>query len=82
MSLTSTEACYFVLVGGGAVPWAHFSSLPRTPQAVRARNNGMAKPLRPGTDPAISWMSPNKPLELFPVLMQGHLKAMPLTSCR
>ena len=43
----------------------------------------MVKALRPGTDPAISWMSRKiSHWESFPVLMQGHLKAMPLTSCR
>src|SRR4051794_25466052 len=33
--------------GGGAVPWDHFSILPSTPQAVRPRKIGRAKPLSP-----------------------------------
>ena len=34
-------------LGRGAVPWDHFSILPSTPQAVRPRKIGRAKPLRP-----------------------------------
>ena len=35
----------------------------------------MVKPLRPGTDPAISWISPNKPLEVVPGGNAGTLES-------
>src|SRR6266436_755164 len=53
-----THACG---LGGGAVPCAHFSTLPRTPQAVVARKIGRANWLRPGTDVAIVPKSPANP---------------------
>ena len=75
MSLALTEACYFVLVGGGGGALRHFSSLPSTPQAVRARNRGMVKPLRPGTDPAIGRISPSMPLGVAPAGNAGTLES-------
>ncbi|MGY3510136.1 hypothetical protein ACVIQY_003111 [Bradyrhizobium sp. USDA 3051] len=42
-------AGYVVGLGGGAVPWAHFSILPSTPQAVSASEIGIANWPRPGT---------------------------------
>src|SRR3954447_21173904 len=47
--LEGTAAGYVVGLGGGAVPWAHFSILPSTPQAVSASEIGIANWPRPGT---------------------------------
>ncbi len=48
-------------MGGGAVPCAHFSILPSTPQAVSASEIGSANWLRPGTAEAIVPNSPARP---------------------
>src|SRR5207248_11627930 len=52
---------YDVTLGGGAVPWAHFSSLPSVPHAVSAREIGRANWPRPGTADAIVPNSPARP---------------------
>jgi hypothetical protein len=57
------------------VPCAHFSNLPSTPQADNARKSGMVKPLRPGTDPAISWMSLSMPVGVAPAGNAGTLES-------
>ena len=61
------------------MPCAHFSILPSAPQAVRTRNNGMVKPLRPGMDPAISWRSPIMPLGVVPGGNAGTLESQPVS---
>ena len=61
------------------MPCAHFSILPSAPQAVRTRNNGMVKPLRPGMDPVISWRSPIKPLAVVPGGNAGTLESQPVS---
>ena len=61
------------------MPWAHFSSLPSTPQAVRTTNNGIVKPLKPGMDPAISWRNPVKPLAVAPGGNVGTFESHPVS---
>src|SRR3954462_13457332 len=54
-------AGYVVGLGGGAVPWAHFSILPSTPQAVSASEIGIANWPRPGTAETMVPSSPARP---------------------
>src|SRR6266700_7424689 len=64
MAMTGREAkAQADSFGGGAVPWAHFSILPRTPHAAIAREMGSANWLRPGIAVTTVPNSPANPPE-------------------